>query len=74
LLWAIYIWFGGHDGEATITVHGIGVVIQVDGSRAIFQRFFRAEQAGRGPTLDDEQGVARLFCRIAGRCGSERPR
>jgi two-component system sensor histidine kinase KdpD len=47
---AIRIWFGGDDGEATITVHSTGVVIQQADRERIFERFFRAEHAEHGPT------------------------
>jgi two-component system sensor histidine kinase KdpD len=47
---AIHIWFGGDDGEATITVHSTGVVIQQADRERIFERFFRAEHAEHGPT------------------------
>ncbi len=47
---AIHISFGGDDGEATITVHSTGVVIQQADRERIFERFFRAEHTEHGPT------------------------
>jgi len=47
---AIHISFGGDDGEATVTVHNTGAVIQKVDRERIFERFFRAEHAEHGPT------------------------
>jgi two-component system, OmpR family, sensor histidine kinase KdpD len=47
---AIHIRFGGDDGEATLTVHSTGVVIQQADRERIFERFFRAEHTEHGPT------------------------
>jgi len=46
----ISVWFGGDDGEATITVLSSGAVIQQADRERIFERFFRAEHAEHGPT------------------------
>ena len=46
---AIRIWFGGEEGEATITVYSIGTVIRQADRERIFERFHRAEHAEHGP-------------------------